>query len=135
MDSFLASLRLKDHLRIGIINSSDPFIDLFQKSGPDVIVDREIDPRYLYSFFIVFVKSVSDVNEYPPAAIHNLAVDGILWIFYPANPDNNDEAGQSWKTGWNLLKDLGFDPVNEITTDNRLNGIMFRNKNFNKSGR
>lgn len=132
MDSLLTRLNFKDHQRVCFINADELFIDSFHKSAPDVIIDRVIDPRYLYSFFIVFVKSVSDVNKFVPAVIHNLTIDGIIWVFYPANQDRKDETELSGKSGWDIFKPLGFDSVKHICIDSQLKGIRFRNRDFIK---
>jgi len=135
MDSLLTRLNYKDHQRICIINADDLFIDSIQESVPDIVIDRVIDPRYLYSFFLVFVKSVSDVNEFAPAAIHNLTPDGILWFFYPSNQVKTGKTELSGKSGWDIFKTLGFDSVRYICIDDQLKGIRFRNKNFIKRRR
>ncbi|MCD4769824.1 MAG: hypothetical protein K8R35_06630 [Bacteroidales bacterium] len=81
-------------------------------------------------FFIVFVKSITDVNKFAPAAIHNLTTDGILWVFYPANQVKSDKTELSGKSGWDIFKTLGFDSVRHIGVNNQLKGIRFRNRNF-----
>ena len=53
------------------------------KELKDIQIDNIIDPRYPYDFMIIFVRKEAEVKELVPGALHNLAVDGVLWFCYP----------------------------------------------------
>ena len=80
MDHLLAKLNYKGQERIAVINADDEFIPPLTENLRNIIIDKEIDPRYPYEFIILFVKKVSEIELIAPIAIHNLVADGVYKI-------------------------------------------------------
>jgi hypothetical protein len=80
MKDLLKKLNYKGQSRIALINAEESFFVTFSNELNCVVIDKEIDPRYPYSFMVLFVKSVSDVEHLTPMALHNLMADGVLWF-------------------------------------------------------
>ena len=134
MEKLIEKLYLRENQRICILNSDGDLVSSLRMARPTITVDEKIDPRYLYNFFLIFVKSREMVDDLSNRAVHNLYEDGILWFAYPRN-GNKEDTSLSGKEGWGILKELGFKPVRNIIIDDSWNGIRFRNSKFVKSSR
>ncbi len=132
MEYLLKKLNYRDQDRICIINGNNGFIRSIKKIRPSLRVDREIDPKYLYSFFLIFIKKESELRETAPQIIHNLSEDGILWVAYPRKSSNNNDTGISRDKGWDLVSAHGFRPVSQVCIDDKWSALRFRDERFIK---
>ena len=98
MGTLLTKLNYKGQKRIALINTEQPFIDLVSEELEDVVIDTEIDPRYPYSFIILFVKSISEVEHLTPMVVHNLMADGVLWFCYPKKTSKKYKSNRHCKS-------------------------------------
>jgi hypothetical protein len=132
MEYLLKKLNYKDQERICIVNGNNGFIDKIRKLKPGVRVDKEIDPKYLYDFCLIFVKHQSDLRETVPQSIHNLAEDGILWFAYPKKSSKKYKSEISRNKGWDLVNSHGFEPVRQVSINEDWSALRFRNVKFIK---
>jgi len=130
MDKLLTKLNYKGDSRICILEGNTAFIRSLSKTIRDIKIDREIDPRFLYNFIIIFAENSEDVERSFPAAVHNLYEDGIIWYIYPKIPAGDDNKALTRKAGWNACKDSGFDAVRHVCIDDNLSATRFRNKKY-----
>jgi hypothetical protein len=133
MKKLLEKLNYKGQGRIAILNAEESFTNLASFELKDVILDKEIDPRYPYEFIIVFVKSVSEVNHLSSIALHNLVADGILWFCYPKKTSKKYKSELDRDHGWKELNDSGLYGVRIVTIDEDWSALRFRNVKFIKS--
>ncbi|HOW08604.1 MAG TPA: hypothetical protein PLX08_02265 [Bacteroidales bacterium] len=133
MRTLLEKLNYKGQQRIALINAEKNFSLAPVKEIKEIQIDNEIDPRYPYDFMIIFVKNPSEVDEFTPAALHNLKVDGILWFCYPKKNSKNSSPGLDRDHGWKALNDLGFFSVRLVNVDDDWSAMRFRNAKFIKS--
>jgi hypothetical protein len=127
MDKLLEKIGLKDFQRICIINPDNSFISAIKSSCSSIVLDREIDPRFLYNFIMVYVTSTEEIDELSNRVTHNLSEDGILWFAYPKNHNGGSITRDK---GWEMLKTLGFKAVRQTAIDDSWSGIRFRNSKF-----
>lgn len=132
MDYLLKKLNYRDQERICIINGNNGFIKDIKRARPSVRIDKEIDPKYLYSFFLVFIKKESEIRETAPQSIHNLSEDGILWFAYPRQGSKTAEPDISRDKGWDLVSAHGFKPVRQVSIDDNWTALRFRDERFIK---
>jgi len=90
-------------------------------------VDRQIDPKFLYEFCLVFIKKKSELKETVPQSIHNLAEDGVLWFAYPKKSSKKYNSDINRDKGWDLLNSHGFEPVRQVSVDDDWSALRFRN--------
>jgi hypothetical protein len=135
MQKLLEKFNYKGQDRIALINSEDGFASTLSSDLPDVTIDMEIDPRYPYSFIILFVKSISDVNKITCMALHNLVADGVLWYCYPKKSSKKYKSDIDRDHGWKILNDSGFHGIRLVSIDNNWSAMRFRNAKFIKSTR
>jgi len=133
MKTLLGKLNYKGQKRIAVINAENNFKIAPLKELKEVQVDNEIDPRYPYDFMIIFVRMVSEVDKVTPEALHNLAVDGILWFCYPKKSSRKFASDIGRDHGWKSLNDLNFFGIRLVTIDEDWSAMRFRNKKFIKS--
>ncbi len=135
MQKLLEKFNYKGQDRIALINSEEGFASALSENLPNVMIDREIDPRYPYSFIILFVKSISEVNKITCIALHNLVADGVLWYCYPKKSSKKYKSDIDRDHGWNILNDSGFHGIRLVSIDDDWSAMRFRNAKFIKSTR
>jgi hypothetical protein len=135
MRRLLDKLNYKGQERIALINAEDDFALSLSDELKGVVVDREIDPRYPYSFIIIFVKNVSEVEHFTPMAIHNLMADGIMWFCFPKKSSKEYHPDLDRDNGWKTLIDSGLQGIRIVAVDNDWSGLRFRNAKFIRSAR
>ncbi len=133
MKELLKKLNYKGQLRIAVINSEESFYKAVAKELKGIITDNDIDQRCPYEFMIVFVKTVADVNELAPVALHNLTADGVLWFCYPKKSSKKYSSVLERDKGWKALNDSGFFGIRMVAVDEDWSAMRFRNSKFIKS--
>src|SRR5512133_3585664 len=133
MQDLLEKLNYKGQDRIAVINAEESFMKVISGALVNVKIDKGIDPRYPYSFIILFVKKVSDIEFHAPMAVHNLMADGILWFFYPKRTSGKYESDIDRDHGWDALTSAGLKGVRLISVDADWSGFRFRNIKYIKS--
>jgi hypothetical protein len=133
MKKLLEKLNYKGQDRIAIINAEEGFIDSLSDELKNVIVDKEIDPRFPYDFILIFVKSVSEVELLTPMALHNLMADGVLWFCYPKKTSKKYSPVIDRDHGWKALNDSGLHGIRMVAIDADWSAMRFRNAKYIKS--
>ena len=132
MEKLLTKLNYKGDDRICILNGDKSFLKAISGSAKNIRVDKEIDPRFLYNFLIIFSTTREDVESTFPRAVHNLYEDGIVWFIYPKDAPEDSENALTRKKGWSICKESGFEAVRHVCVDDKLSATRFRNKRFIK---
>ncbi len=135
MDHLLAKLNYKGQERIAVINADDEFIPPLTENLRNIIIDKEIDPRYPYEFIILFVKKVSEIELIAPIAIHNLVADGVLWFCYPKKTSKKYKSDIDRDHGWDSLIEVGLQGVRMISLNDNWSAFRFRNTKYIKSSK
>ena len=137
MKDLLRKLNYKDQKRIAIVNTDPSFVDAVSRELPEVYTDREIDQRCPYTFMIIFVSNIKEVEHFAPIALHNLTADGILWFCYPKKTSKRYSSDLERDKGWKALNDSGFHGIRMVSIDENWSAMRFRNIKFikSKSGR
>jgi hypothetical protein len=131
--NLLEKLQYRGQERIAIINADENFLIPLADELKNVVIDKEIDPRYPYDFILIFVKSIEEVELHTPFAIHNLLADGILWYCYPKKSSKKFSSDIDRDHGWKALNDSGFNGIRMVAVDNDWSAMRFRNVKFIKS--
>jgi hypothetical protein len=133
MKELLAKLNYKGQLRIAVINAEVPFYKAVTKELKGIITDDDIDQRCPYEFMILFAKTVDDVKQLAPVALHNLTADGVLWFCYPKKSSKKHTSDLERDKGWKVLNDAGFHGIRMVSVDDDWSALRFRNIKFIKS--
>jgi hypothetical protein len=133
MKNLLEKLTYKGQERIAVLNAEDSFTISISEALGDVIIDKEIDPRYPYDFIILFVRSVGEIEFLAPMALHNLLADGVLWFCYPKKTSKKYIPGIDRDHGWKVLNDSGHHGIRLVAIDEDWSALRFRNIKYIKS--
>lgn len=133
MTDLLVKLNYKGQGRIAVINAEESFNSYISSNLHEVVIDKSIDPRYPYSFMVLFVKTVNEVNDLTPVALHNLIANGVLWYCYPKKNSKKYMAGLDRANGWKILIDSGLRPVRQVSVNDDWSALKFRNIKYIKS--
>jgi hypothetical protein len=133
MKKLVEKLNYKGQERIAVINADENFTVSLSKELINVSIDKEIDPRYPYSFIIIFVRNISEIESISPLALHNLMADGVLWFCYPKKTSKNFKSDITRDHGWKSLNDSGLHGIRMVTVDDDWSALRFRNAKFIKS--
>lgn len=133
MTNLIVKLNYKGQDRIALINADENFTGFLSDELKNVIIDKEIDPRYPYSFIILFVNNISEVEQFTPMALHNLMADGILWFCYPKKTSKKYTSDLDRDHGWKVLNDAGLHGIRMVSIDEDWSAMRFRNVKYIKS--
>jgi hypothetical protein len=133
MKNLLDKLNYKGQKRISVLNAEENFIHLVSFELKDVVIDQKIDPRYPYEFIIIFVKSISEVEQVTPMTLHNLMADGVLWFCYPKKSSKKYRSDIDRDHGWKILNDSGLHGIRLVAIDEDWSALRFRNIKYIKS--
>jgi hypothetical protein len=133
MKNLLVKLNYKGQKRISIINAEEAFINSMGTELRGVTIDQKIDPRYPYEFIIIFVKTVSEIEQIAPVTLHNLMADGVLWFCYPKKTSKKFKSQIDRDHGWKVLNDSGLFGIRLVAIDEDWSALRFRNKKYIKS--
>ena len=133
MKELFRKLRYKGYNRILIINAGEDFLQSVSDEFRDVKIDTSIDQRCPYNFMVIFVKSIREVNEISPMALHNLTADGVLWFCYPKKTSKKLSSDFERDRGWKSLNDMGFHGIRMVSVDDDWSALRFRNVKYIKS--
>jgi hypothetical protein len=119
------------------IKTANPnnFMQQISERLENVIIDKRIDPRYPYSFMILFVTKYEEVDHITPMALHNLTADGIMWFCYPKKSSKKHKTGLDRDNGWKALENAGFRGIRLVSVDNDWSALRFRNIKYIKTTR
>jgi len=133
MKSLLEKLNYKGHRRIALLNVEESFLISVSGDLTNVIVDKEIDPRCPYGFILIFVKTISEVEQFTPVVLHNLMADGVLWYCYPKKSSKNFKSDLTRDSGWKALNDSGLYGIRVVSVDDDWSAMRFRHLKYIKS--
>ena len=126
MKRLLEKLNYKGLQRVALLNADNKFRKRFAAVLKDVIIDEEIDPRFLYKFMMIFVKNIEEIEQASPAIIHNLSDDGDLWACFPKKTSKKFETDLSKDFGWQSLNDSGFLGRRIVTVNDDWSALKFK---------
>ena len=135
MKKLLEKLNYKDQQRIALLNADNKFSIRFAATLKNITIDTEIDPRFPYSFIMIFVKNTAEVDQVAYAVIHNLSDDGILWFCFPRKTSKKLTTDLSKDFGWKLLNDSGFYKRRLITVNTDWSALSFKHEKHIKKNR
>ncbi len=133
MKELLRKLNYKEYNRILIMNAGEDFLQSLSEELRDAKIDTEIDQRCPYNFMIIFVKSIREVNDISPVALHNLTADGVLWYCYPKKTSKKLNSDLERDRGWKSMNDMGFYGIRMVSVDDDWSAMRFRNVKYIKS--
>jgi hypothetical protein len=133
MDDLLKKLCYKGQERISVIEAPGVIKKKLESRLTGVQIDSFIDPRFLYDFILIFIKTPEDIDKFSPKAIHNLSPDGKLWMAFHKGTSKKYSSEINRDKGWGHFEEAGFKRVSQVVIDKDWSALRFRNSKFIKS--
>lgn len=77
-------------------------------------------------FMIALVQHEIDIQTYIHQVKDYLSEDPIIWFLYPKKSSKTYRATIDRDHGWQILGDLGFEPVRQVAIDENWSALRFR---------
>jgi hypothetical protein len=93
---------------------------------------RRLEDLDQVQFAVIFVTRQSEVDRLATAVTAKAAGDALLWFAYPKGTSKQYSCDFNRDTGWNRLRQLGFDTVRQVAIDEDWSALRFRRVEFIK---
>ena len=130
MDIF-QKLQLKDHTEIVVLDAPASFEPELEALD-DVRVHRSV-PRSAIGFAIAFVTTQAKVDAHAKALAKRAKGDAAIWFAYPKGSSKRFKSELRRDASWQVLGDLGFEPVRMVAVDEDWSALRFRRAEFIKT--
>lgn len=125
MPTTFEKLNLKDHENIVILNAPESFEpEIASLDG--VMVLRKVKAKMEIHFLLAFVKMQDEVDAIAAQVIPLAKGDAIVWFAYPKGTSKKYKCDFNRDTGWDVLKQAGWDTVRAVAIDEDWSGLRFR---------
>jgi hypothetical protein len=120
-------LNLKGQKTVVVINSPHSFEGELRKLVGVKIV-RDTQPLSSVEFAIAFVTLRKEVDRAAHKLIKKSTTDVTLWFAYPKGTSKTIKSEVNRDTGWDVLRNAGFDTVRVVAVDADWSALRFRRK-------
>ena len=125
MSSLFDKLNLKGHDEILVVNAPPSFEpELAALAGVNVL--RNPATTRAVSFGIAFVTTQAEVNRLASTLAGRAEGDALLWFAYPKGTSRRYTCDFNRDTGWDALRNAGFDSVRQVAIDDDWTALRFR---------
>jgi hypothetical protein len=132
MDTVFKKMNFKDSPSVVVINRPISF-DLNMETMKDLTVFyNDLSLVEDTNFIIAFCTTQHEVDAFAVEAARKLVGDGLLWFAYPKGTSKKFTCDFNRDTGWEILGQLGFEPVRAVAIDNDWSALRFRRVEFIK---
>jgi len=132
MSSVFEKLNLKDHNRIVVLNAPESF-DPELASLHAVAVLRNLEESGEIKFSLTFVTKQVEVEMLAKRIAKRAKGDALVWFAYPKGTSKKYKSQINRDNGWQVLGDLGFEPVRSVAIDEDWSASRFRRVEFIKT--
>lgn len=126
MDPLLKKLNYKDHDPVVVLNAPAEFAAAMKEFNRTATVHTTATKVKGCDFAMAFATKQSEVNSAAKALAKVLEGDAILWMCYPKGSSKRYACDFNRDTGWQVLGDLGFEPVRQVAIDADWSALRFR---------
>lgn len=118
-------LNLKHQREIVVVNAPDSFAAKLD-ALKGVVVQRDPAKVSHVDFTLVFAIRQAEVDEMTRLLVPKMQGDDLLWFAYPKGSSRKYHCEFNRDTGWNALREAGFDSVRVIAIDEDWSALRFR---------
>jgi hypothetical protein len=132
MATLFEKLNLKDRQEIVVLHAPESFEPELARL-PVMTIHRALASVAAADFLLAFVTRQSEVDALTPQVAARAKGDAIVWFAYPKGTSKKLKCDFNRDTGWELLKQAGFDTVRAVAIDDDWTALRFRRNEFIKS--
>jgi hypothetical protein len=129
MSSVFEKLNLKEQDEIVVLNAPSSF-ESELKALKGVTVQRDLEATKAVDFALVFATKQKDVDRVSKALARRARGDALLWFAYPKGTSKHYKCEFNRDTGWNVIRNAGFDTVRAVAIDEDWSALRFRRIEF-----
>jgi hypothetical protein len=131
MPSIFEKLNLKDQCEILVINSPPSFeYELEALKGVRVL--RDLKQTKSIHYALAFATKQAEVDNLAKMLSSRALGDAILWFAYPKGTSKKYKCEFNRDTGWEALRNAGFDTVRQVAIDADWSALRFRRSEYIK---
>jgi hypothetical protein len=132
MSTTFEKLNLKNQGQIVVLNAPESFeAELSALKGVSVL--RSLKNVNQIEFSLAFVTKQQQVDTLAKVIAEKSARDAVVWFAYPKGTSKKYNSEINRDHGWQVLGDLGFEPVRSVAIDEDWSGVRFRRVEFIKT--
>ncbi len=132
MTSVFEKLNLKDRQEMVVLSAPASFEAELARL-PVMTVHRHLESVAETEFLLAFVTRKNEVDALAAQIAKRAKGDAIVWFAYPKGSSKKYKCDFNRDTGWDALKDAGFDTVRAVAIDEDWTGLRFRRTEFIKA--
>jgi hypothetical protein len=132
MGGIFEKLNLKDQQEILVLHAPDSFQPELARL-PVITIHHQIESVPQIGFLLAFVTRKAEVDALAEPVAARAVGDATVWFAYPKGTSKKLKCDFNRDTGWDALKNAGFDTVRAVAIDEDWTGLRFRRKEFIKS--
>ncbi|AWV99568.1 hypothetical protein [Arcticibacterium luteifluviistationis] len=125
MNTLLKKLNFKTQESILILNTPDEFQERIEEFSQFLGVKTDLDSSEI-SFSLIFCTTLAEIESLGTKVAENLAEDALFWFAYPKKSSKKYSCEFNRDNGWQVLGDLGFEPVRMVAIDEDWSALRFR---------
>ncbi len=125
MNLLLKKLNFKEQNEIAILNAPEEFIEQMNNFSTYLKVINNL-PSEKINLVLAFVKEQKQINNLAPLINRILENDALFWWAYPKGTSKKHTCDFNRDSGWQIMGDLGYEPVRMVSIDNDWTAFRFR---------
>jgi hypothetical protein len=132
MASVFQKLNLKTQPKIVVFNAPASFeSELAQLDGVKVV--RNPKKPADVQFVLAFATQQAELDRLSTILADHCAGDAVVWFAYPKGTSRRYTCDFNRDTGWQVIRDGGFDSVRQVAIDEDWSALRFRRVEYIKS--
>jgi predicted oxidoreductase (fatty acid repression mutant protein) len=132
MASVFEKLNLKDRQEMVVLHAPTSFEPEMARLAV-MTIHRHLESVAETEFVLAFVTKKSEVDALAAQIAKKAKGDAVVWFAYPKGTSKKLKCDFNRDTGWDALKDAGFDTVRAVAIDDDWTGLRFRRVEFIKA--
>jgi hypothetical protein len=125
MAAVFQKLNLKAQREIAVFNIPASFEpELARLDGVTIL--RDPKKFAAVQFALAFATQQAELDRLSRLLAANLAGDALLWFAYPKGTSKRYACEFNRDTGWQIIRDAGFDSVRQVAIDEDWSALRFR---------
>jgi hypothetical protein len=133
MTSLFKKLNFKNHSLILSLNHPKSFEPELQNMRLYANVSGDFNPAQSYSFVLIFVSTLEEIEKYATLVVPTLEPDACFWFVYPKGTSKKYKCEFNRDNGWTNLSKLGYETVRMVAIDEDWSALRFRKTEYVKS--
>ena len=132
MTVLFKKLNYKAQEVIHVLNSPNSFQAEITAMENYCDVKTTLNEEEKIEFVLFFATKQEEINQNVPFFVKNAEEDNIIWFAYPKQSSKKYKCEFNRDTGWEILGQLGFEPVRAVAIDEDWSALRFRRVSFIK---